>query len=332
MPIINFEALHFPYKYGLGNTVHTLNCTWSDILLAAVTVGRKNWEWVTKNGVLSEREMSFRINMILAFLKENSRSQIVRTQNFITLDPSEKVAISYFLGLVGTKLMAEKVFNVPWLMHLDVYTRFATGSDRVFIEKWKEHCNIRPDLIGLDTNGDWVVVEAKGRTNNMSHINLAKAKSQTENIRKINGQDPILRFANSTYFSQNIWHFSLLDPEEFHESAPDIEITQGQFLRDYYATIFHFLQHKESEKIKYNNHFFTVRTLKGTTVKVGIETNLFSNLKEYQYDEQIVEEVILSSCDDFKYTEDNNYDYKEKKKNILNNHISVGNDGVIISY
>ncbi|GAQ17859.1 lipoprotein [Oceanobacillus picturae] len=357
MPIIDFKTLHFPPRYGLADKIHTLDCTWSDIILAAVTVGRKNWEWVTRYGTLSEHEMVFRIKMILAFLEENPYGEIERTDNLITLDPSEKVAISYFLGLVGTKLIAEKVFNIPWLMHLDVYTNFATGSDRVFFEKWITDRNTRPDLIGLDVRRDWVVIEAKGRTNNMGYTSLLEAKDQTKNIKTINGQYPALRFANSTYFSRNIWNFSLVDPEEYHENAPDIDITLGQFFRDYYSTIYNFLQHDETEKIEYENNSFTVRELKGTNVKIGIESNFFNTIKESSHNEQMFENAVLNSqpiqpetrdltedkptsfeknkyVDDIKIEDETDIDINSNKpSNIkISSSVSVGSDGIIVIY
>lgn len=355
MPIIDFETFHFPHRYGLPNAVHTLDCTWSDIILAAVTVGRKNWEWVTKYGPLSEHEMAFRINMILAFLEENSSREIERTDNFITLDPSEKVAISYFLGLVGTKLIAEKVFNIPWLMHLDVYTKFATGTDKVYLEKWISERNTRPDLIGLDKRRDWVVIEAKGRTNNMGLTSLQKAKDQTKNIKTINGQYPTLRFANSTYFSRNIWNFSLVDPEEYHENAPDIEITLGQFYRDYYSTIYNFLQHDDTEKIEYENNSYIVRELQGTSVKIGIESNLFSTIKEISHNDQMFENAVYNAIpiqpktkdstenkptsfeknqyiDDIKLEDETDTQINSNKLGNLkiSSSVSVGTDGIIV--
>jgi hypothetical protein len=46
--------------------------------------------------------------------------------NFIdVLDPTEKGAVSYNLGLVVSKLFSEMLLGVPWLLHLDVSLRVA---------------------------------------------------------------------------------------------------------------------------------------------------------------------------------------------------------------
>ncbi|MBY6054529.1 hypothetical protein [Cytobacillus firmus] len=246
-------------------------------------------------------------------------------------------------------------------MHLDVYTNFATGSDKVFFEKWITDRNTRPDLIGLDKRREWVVIEAKGRTNSMGPLNLLEAKEQTKNIKTINGQYPILRFANSTYFRRNIWNFSLLDPEEYNESAPDIEITQGQFYRDYYSTIYNFLQHDDTEKIEYDNNSFLVRELKGTGIKIGIKSEFFSVLNETNCDEQLIEKAFLNivpkpsetkdSLEDKYKSLEENPNIKDSTKNIggeirnnkrnniqtnniisKNSNTSVGIDGILVRY
>jgi hypothetical protein len=71
------------------------------------------------------------------------------------LDPSEKSAVSYFVGLTVAKLLAHRLLDVPWLMHLDVYRR---DLQPVL------HGGGKPDLVGQNGAGQWVAIESKGRT------------------------------------------------------------------------------------------------------------------------------------------------------------------------
>lgn len=331
---INFDTKSFPTHYGLSDSTHTLNCTWADILLAAITVGRKNWKWVLKYGQESEHEMAFRIHMLLSFLQENSKGEIERTESFKTLDPSEKVAISYFLGLIGTKLIAEKQFGIPWIMHLDVYTKFAMGPDKVTIDKWKDDSNVRPDLIGLNKSKNWVVIEAKGRSNNLGLTKLSEAKDQTKNIKKINGQYPYLRFANSTFFKKDVWTFSLIDPEEYYKDAPSLEISYGQFLRDYYFNIFNILKTNSTYSFVHNDSLFVVTELSGTNLFLGMLYDIYYRLLEIELtDDKMFEELIMNSL---KNNEDNWIDSNQIRNSSHSfdedYDIAVGNDGIIVIY
>jgi hypothetical protein len=47
--------------------------------------------------------------------------KLVRTDAFMQMDPTEKGALNYFLGLVACKLFASKLLDAPWTLHLDVY-------------------------------------------------------------------------------------------------------------------------------------------------------------------------------------------------------------------
>jgi hypothetical protein len=47
---------------------------------------------------------------VWANLREEANAWIVRSDAFLGLDPSEKCAISYFLGLTVAKLLAERLF------------------------------------------------------------------------------------------------------------------------------------------------------------------------------------------------------------------------------
>jgi len=54
------------------------------------------------------------------------------------------------------KAFAERVLEVPWLMHLDV-----CRDELLPVFEGQSH----PDLVGQTAGGDWIVVEAKGRSN-----------------------------------------------------------------------------------------------------------------------------------------------------------------------
>ncbi|OZQ68873.1 hypothetical protein CA600_05485 [Paenibacillus sp. VTT E-133280] len=270
---MRYSTQHFPHHFKLKDGWHDLHFGWADVLHAALTVGRKSWDWVMQYSNYSINEMSFRINMIEAFLCVRGNS-VVRTPAFANLDPSEKTAISYFLGLVGAKLITHKKFDVPWLMHVDVYVNASAGTDRITIKKWREDSNERPDLIGINKRGEWIVTEAKGRQNHVSSA-LDKAKQQTLNLKKIDGEYPVLRFGMLTYFKNEIWTSDLVDPYEFIETAPNLDISKGQFFKDYYAPIFALLKSR-GELLELNEDGFYTAQLPNTKLIIGLDSSIYN--------------------------------------------------------
>jgi hypothetical protein len=159
--------------------------------------------------------MVYRAAIIFANLREGAEGDILRSSAYEGLDPSEKGAISYFIGVTLTTLFADAVVDVPWLMHFDVYRKELQP-----ISLGKE----KPDLVGLKANGDWIVVEAKGRTNDYSEAALAKAKSQSQQLTTIQGKGPLLRVGALAHFKNSSLCFVMRDPKrEGHtKEIPDL--------------------------------------------------------------------------------------------------------------
>lgn len=162
--------------------------------------------------------------MVAAWLQQNGGSEITRSAVYNdALDPSEKGAVSFFLGMAFAKLAAEFVLDVPWLIHLEKLRR---------IHPVVLAGRSRPDLAGINASGDWVVVEAKGRTNSYSQTVMEAAKAQSRQILSIAGTAPVLRVASQAYFSPSlrVW---LSDPDG-SDDGYNLDITASQFLQLYY--------------------------------------------------------------------------------------------------
>jgi hypothetical protein len=208
MPRIDVETEAFLPSYGLGH-YSPLMATWEDILWAAITVGRPNIHYVFRYGRPSLYEALFRISMIRMAL-EQARPYpyhpLRGTAAFKTLDPTEKGAVNYFLGMVFCKLFAAMHLNIPWLLHVDVFkdqlnTSFLTGRSR-------------PDLVGQDVTGAaWAVFESKGRASNPSSQDRSKAKAQAGRILSVDGIVCAPLVASFTYFRGDTLKMICEDPE-----------------------------------------------------------------------------------------------------------------------
>jgi len=217
----------------IPNGAFTLEAWPEELLWAAITVGRANFLDVLAHGQYSEYELIYRISMILANLKRTQQNHLEKSPAFLHLDPSEKGAISYFLGMSVCKLFADRLLNAPWLLHFDVYRAWLDISQHIGTRK-------KPDLIGWDYAGNWVVLESKGRTNGFSPDLLVKGKDQAQSIDSINGLRP-LQIAAVTHFAEGFLGFDWTDPEEFNEDGLNLWITPENFLSIYYKQIYNIL-------------------------------------------------------------------------------------------
>lgn len=221
---VSYRAQNFAPGH-LKNGPGSVTTTWPELVHAAITVGRRGWRDVLRHGRYSLFEMSYRAAVLLANL-QRSRGQIVKSDAYHALDPSEKAAVSYFIGLTLANLMARRMFKVRWLMHLDVYQRSLHPS---------LSASGRPDLVGSSRLGRWYVIEAKGRSNGVSKGLVDRAKDQTQKLRLVCGKQPSARVASVAFFSRN-GHLTLrlADPATPRRDAVDWPFSENQFLRDYY--------------------------------------------------------------------------------------------------
>jgi hypothetical protein len=231
VPRLWYYPEKFPAYMGVAfSAPSSIDFTWSELCKSAVTVGRSRND-ILKYGPFSTFELMWRLAVVWANLTEDPVTEFLRpTEAFDALDPSEKGAISYFLGNVFTKLVVEKLFGVTWLLHFDVY-RYSMDLNAVLA------FNQRPDFVGLDPRQQWAVVESKGHRRAMRRDTMEKAKRQTRSLRTIKGQYPALRTAVGVWFSRTATSARIWDPHGYDDDAQDFPIDADRFLRLYYEPL-----------------------------------------------------------------------------------------------
>lgn len=237
---IKYNAKAFPNSlYGKHlQGVNTLKTDWHEIIWAAITVGKRNSVQISSHGVFSLAEIINRSTLVWMSLKQNS-NQLEKSDVYLDMDPTEKVFVSFSLGMVMSKLFALRLLGIPWLEHVanvnsSISTKTATKS--------------RPDLIGLNVRKEFVIFEAKGRTNNFDNAAQATAKGQTKVIHKIGAVQPVLRVACQSYFKNTLEVF-IEDPEELQEEPIDIEVLEHDYFKSYYS-IFQTLTEEDLSQLK----------------------------------------------------------------------------------
>ena len=262
MPNIQYRAKNFPGHFGswfIGK--HSLQVSWEEMVWAAITMGKPGVAFLLAHGWHSVADMVVRSHTVYANLRHSSGS-IEKSSLYDALDPTEKGATSYFMGMLAAKILGARLLNVPWLFHLSMLDSLGGCASM--------SSNSEPDLVGLKRNRDWVVAEAKGRTGGYSQSAMNKAKQQTRQLRRINGRSPILRVAVQAFFNSKM-EWAIEDPEEFDESARDLDVDMDTAFERYYSAAIGATEQADPRHLAGRKFFAQQLTEIGVTIAVDAE-------------------------------------------------------------
>lgn len=315
MPRIDYDSQDFDSSLGAQfQGKNSFYCTWDEIVRSAITVGRSNWGNVIRFGFYSVVEIIYRAAIVLANLKELPDGRFAKSPAYRGLDPSEKSAISYFLGLAVAKLFAERLLQVPWLMHLDVYR----GRFNVQVLG-----DSRPDLFGRDARQEWYVVESKGRSGRINSADKAKARDQARRLVSIMSKAPRLQLGLITFFdAKDGLRLFAKDPPNEEASPQDLRLDTlepGEFMLDYYRLIVDFLKSdygsRNAEVAKGID--CQVKYIQEIDLTLGVVTSLFQALQSHKNRGEL--ESVPGMLSDILH----NVDYHDSEN-------FVGRDGVFV--
>jgi hypothetical protein len=210
-------------------------------------------------------------------LEQRSRAarRLRRTEAFKTLDPSEKGAVSYFLGMTFCKLFSARLLDAPWALHLDVF-----GSDLNPVLRGRS----RPDLIAEINSSGWVALESKGRISTPTGEDKNKAKDQAKRVVSVSGVSPQFHIGAITYFRGDTLQFFWRDPEPGHRqpSNPIKVAVSDDDWRHYYQPVFDLVRSLPDfpTKMTVEPHLVGIS---GLDIRIGIHMEVLSHLSESQW-------------------------------------------------
>lgn len=199
---------------------------------------------------------------------------MIRTRAYDDLDATEKSGVSYALGMTITKVFAARQLSIPWLMHLDRYRQ-------VFGVSLKAGRS-RPDLIGprdVNTQRDWIVAEAKGRTHGLDSDAIKKMRTQKRRVLTIQGQRPLLYMGAAAHFTTGVLECRVIDPPakgERTELFAELGDARRRFIRAYYQPFLGFLEEGDTA-----NNGWVSRALPEADVTVGMSAQLIASVRDY---------------------------------------------------
>jgi hypothetical protein len=211
--------------------------TWAELVAKAITVGQWHKD-LFGHGKYSAFEAISRAYAIWAYVRPTATGAgIRRTSRYDALDPSEKGAVSYLLGMITAVVAADALLGAAEMVHL---TTYAQSHHLTFTS------SRRPDLIGLLPTGGWVVAEAKGRSGGISESAITSAVNQKASVASINGQAPEVSFVSLSHFTNDGIAIRLHDPPA---AGIMLDIGEEEFLRLYYEPLADLVDKRMSEEM-----------------------------------------------------------------------------------
>lgn len=237
-------------------------------------------------------------------------------ERFFDLNQSEKITVSYYLGQGLTKLYAEKLLGVKWLLHVDDYDHLiqyhkkGTASAKITVGTTKKVAE-RPDLVGIVSKNESHFFEAKGRSTGYDRNEMQHAINQVSQVKQYNGAIP--KTAAACYFDLSSTPIKgyIIDPEN-DGFGIDFLLNEEEALYEYYS-FFREGQSEFQDRFQYGNHTFY-------TTPVGVPNIHFG------FDERLLK---MSSADLLS----NGLRYEELESNRQGDNqstFSVGADGLIL--
>ena len=215
------------FSPGLVNRFGHLAFTVDDLAHALFATGRApgdQWSY----SMSSVWEWIHRTSLIPAYIRRTQRGRVARSQLALDLDRSEKVGVSYALGQAMTGIFCEKLLSAPFLLHIDRYEKQYGVS---FSPTRK-----RADLFGPDRNGDWMVAEAKGRSNAMEADLRGTLEEQKRSVSQIAGSAPRVAMGCVASFPApgRTLRVDAFDPTEDSIESVQFDVNLDLFFLAYY--------------------------------------------------------------------------------------------------
>jgi hypothetical protein len=267
MPTVTLQVNGFGAAYAKHNGTATPPLSRLNCIRHATTVGISHYSpsfQRTPTAVWLSAYRAVAIRCVLDF----SQASLTRHQAYPQLESTEKMNLSYWIGMTFAAFAADQVLGVPRTIH-------ASQGAGHRIQKANPKSGSLADLIGQDAAQAWHVIEAKGRQTPPSTPARTAWKAQARTIGSINGA----AIATQSYC---VGLLSMPCCIEFIDPLPpsgrppmDLKVDRAKFELEYYRPFIEFLQ-AGARTIRRDGRSFHVRPIAydpidQQTLSIGLE-------------------------------------------------------------
>ncbi|MFA5267557.1 MAG: hypothetical protein WC379_06260 [Methanoregula sp.] len=319
---------NFPDDYPLLKRDRELNVSLPALVWAAVTVGAPSLSDVNLSSwpaIAFAFHKAFAIESIMNI----DNNEISLQPNYENLDQSEKVVLSYWTGMMLTKLVSDQFLGVPYPAHVRAMQK------KLQLTTNPETSLSLPDLIGQDPSKKWHVLEAKCYKKDPGPKEKESWTLQAQRVIEIDGIPPsttsycFTTLQPSKYGSN--FKMEWVDPEIKKDSDSfSIDVYPIQLLQFYYRPFFEIFKNVERKDLRDDDGiiFLPKRICDNHENKwsIGILEDILDQLRELM-DQDFLKnkrtEIEISNIVE-------KYKKKTKYDSSINTHEYLGSDGIAV--
>lgn len=322
MARIYYTASNYTGLFAHINTVgeQPLVCNKIDLYRAITTVGCPSyisWAKIRQFGLLRALSDSIIQKWLLVHDNIESRNGSLVLHDIFRHHVSDhKRIVSYNLGMAFAKIYAEKLLEIPNLIHVETLKKQGAITFHNTNGEKKE-----PDLVGLTANGNWHVFEAKGVSRNQLNTKILEAKEQANEVDTIHGSPPVTMSACATYFNHQRITSKIEDPEG--KQKKQIEIKTDEYFETYYSP---FLSIKEllnedpkKERFEESSYYHYRILTDKLNLTIGLDEEVYELIQEKNYHE-------------IRYFLEKKKSLKKELQHEDTENYSIGDDGYTFRY
>ena len=173
-------------------------------------------------------ELQSRIAMVESVL-ETRGDQLAKAEQIMYLDTAERSAICHYLGIIYTRLIAQKLYGIDCMVPLNLIEQ---PGEKKFV---KYNGAYRQDLIGYGKQNVWSVWEPVGRSEN-SQAAFGNGCRAASEIEKIN-ENPLAKSAACmTYYERGYLNAVVKEPERTGDGT--LWFPEENYFKAYYQPLF----------------------------------------------------------------------------------------------
>jgi hypothetical protein len=319
---------NFPDDYPLLERDKELNVTLPALIWAAITVGAPSLHEVDLS---SWPAISFALHKAFAIesVMNIENNEVSLHPCYDNLDQSEKGVLSYWTGMIMTKLVSEQLLDVSYPAHVRAMQK------KMHLTTDPQNSRSLPDLIGQDRSKKWHVLEAKCHKKDPGSVEKSNWTTQAQRVVEIDGIIPSTTSYCFTILqpSKRDSHFKIewVDPEVKKDTESfRIIIDPIDLQQFYYRPFYDIFKNTDQKDLIYENEIIYSKrricdNLHEKKWSIGILENVFDQVQDLMNQNLKNRKMQMTS---YKKVEEYKKNQKDESSTNLNEY--MGSDGIVV--